>query len=182
MAMFGSKRDAAFVRGVNREMIHRIVDTEIALYKLSPADTKTNIYGESSNKIYYSPIRIHSLITEDESSINGTDFGDVDTTKTIKFAFLRDDLVDIDLVIEISDIIKHHNLYFEVDNVITNSYWFGRDPDTLIGQVEGEFEGFGMNVSVIVEAHMTAISNLNIQETRSGNNSFTTNTSLPRNL
>lgn len=182
MAMFGSKRDAAFIRGINREMIHRIVDTEIALYKLSPIDTQTNIYGESSNKIYYSPIRIHALITEDDTSVSDTDFGDIDTKKTIKFAFLRDDLVDIDLVIEISDIIKHHNLFFEVNNIISNSYWFGRDPDNLIGQVEGEFADFGMNVSVIAEAHLTSISNLNIQETRSGNNSFTNNIMIPRNL
>ena len=69
MALFGSARDASLIRSVNRELINEFIDTEVALYKLSLGDSATNIYDESDSKVYYSPMRINSLIQK------GTDLG-----------------------------------------------------------------------------------------------------------
>ena len=53
MALFGSGRDASFVRGINKEIVNKYVDTEVEIYKLSLEDTVSNIYDESSEKYYF---------------------------------------------------------------------------------------------------------------------------------
>ena len=58
MAVFGSERDASLIKRLNRELINEIIDIEIAFYKLSLDDTEANMYDESDNKVYYSPVRI----------------------------------------------------------------------------------------------------------------------------
>ena len=35
MALFGSSRDASLIKSINRELINRFIDTEVAFYKLS---------------------------------------------------------------------------------------------------------------------------------------------------
>lgn len=180
MPLFGSSRDASFIRLINREMIQRISGIEVAIYKLAVSETLHNIYDETTKKMYYNPIRMHAIITEDDVEWSVTDIGNAEGSKTIKFAFLRDDLVDIDLVLEVSDIIKYDNKFFTVDNVIDSRYWWGRNPSTLIGQVESEYSDFGYSVSIIAAAHMTSISNLNIVDTLSGVNAI--KKVIPRNL
>ena len=54
MALFGSARDANLIRSVNRELINKYIDTEVGFYKLNIEATKTNIYDESDDKVYYS--------------------------------------------------------------------------------------------------------------------------------
>lgn len=101
----------------------------------------------------------------------------------VTFNFLRDDLRDIDLVIEEGDIIKFNEKYFEVDNAVQNQYWFGRNPDTLLITTEGRSNyGFGYNVSVKCSTHQTRISTLNLVPFRTGLNTIKTNHNLPRNL
>ena len=51
MALFGSARDASLVRHLNRELINELIDMEIGFYKLSPQDSRVNIYDETENKI-----------------------------------------------------------------------------------------------------------------------------------
>ena len=179
MPLFGSGRDASFMRRISREMMQRIVGIEIALYKLVIADMEANIYGETSSKIYENPRRVHAIVTSDSSVGINTDTGELDTEKSIEFAFLRDDLVDINTMIERSDIIGWDGAYYQVDHVSSTNYWWGRNPDTLIGHQEQEFREFGYSIGVVVETHMTSISNLNLVDERSGINNPTKQVKLP---
>ena len=45
MPLFHGTRDAGLVHKFNMELIADIIDTEVAVYKLSLEDTKTNIYN-----------------------------------------------------------------------------------------------------------------------------------------
>ena len=96
MALFGSARDASLVRSVNRELINNFVDMEVAFYKLVLEDSRANIYDESDNKVYYSPMRIPCLIEKGEKNYVGDDAG-YDSTRTGEFNFLREDLKDKNL-------------------------------------------------------------------------------------
>ena len=62
MPLFHGQRDAGLVHRFNMELIADIIDTEVAVYKLSIEDTKTNLYNESDKKVYYSPIKVPALI------------------------------------------------------------------------------------------------------------------------
>jgi hypothetical protein len=105
MALFGSARDASLVRSVNRELINRYIDTEVALYKLDLKSTKSNLYGESDNKVYFKKLKMPCLALKETRSAIADEYG-LDYTRTGTFAFLRDDLKDKNIITEEGDVIE----------------------------------------------------------------------------
>ena len=178
MALFGSARDASLVRSINRELINDFIDMEVAFYKLSLEDTRSNMYDESDSKVYYQPMRINCLIEKGEKNYVGEDAG-YDSTREGFFNFLRDDLKDKNIIIEEGDIIEYDNEFYEIDGVGSSQYWTGRNPATDIGFVKGDRDEFGLSVAIKVTAHVTRRNRLNIQEVRSGINKPSI---IPRNL
>ena len=75
MALFGSARDANLIRSVNRELINKYIDTEVGFYKLNLESTKTNLYDESDNKVYYGVMKINSIILRETRTQQADDFG-----------------------------------------------------------------------------------------------------------
>jgi hypothetical protein len=178
----GTTRDSLLIKHVSKELMHRLISVEVALYKLSLDETNFTIYQESSKKVYQQPVRVFSLVNKEDMNMNDVDTG-LDVTHIVNFAFLRDDLKDIDFVLEVGDIIKFDERYYEVDNTNAIQYWFGRDPDTLPITTEGRSNyQFGYSVSVKCQAHLTRISQLNLVDVRSGINNPKITHSVPRNL
>lgn len=183
MPLYGGPRDRALIRRINNELLQKIIGVEVAVYKLAVSEMDHNIYGESSEKRYYDPIRVHALVRRDDSIMNLAETGEITKDKNLTIGFLRDELVNLNLVMDISDIIEWDGGYYQVDNVRNSSgLWWGRNPSTSIPIEEGDSGDHGYAVSVIVEAHRTSMANLNLVETRSGNNSLTSKSKLPRNL
>ena len=180
MALFGSARDMSLFRSVNRELINRLIDTEVLLYKLNLESTDSNLYGEADRKSYYQPVRMHCLIARDSRTSSGDDYG-IDTQRTATFAFFKPDLEDKNVVIQIGDILQWDGEHYEIDNQ-TNAqdYIAGKDPLTDLGVTTGERGSFGMDISVIVEAHATRINAINIIPVRTGVNM--NQAKKPRNL
>lgn len=182
MPLFGGRRDSAFIRRVNNEILQKVVGVEVAVYKLAVDDTESNIYGESSKKVYYNPVRLHALVRRDDTiSVNG-ETGEIDKNKNVSIALLRDELIKKNVVIEISDIIVWDDDYYQVDNVKASTYWWGRNPASSIPVQEGDVNYHGYAISIVAECHLTSIGNLNIVDTRSGINSITTKSGLMKNL
>ena len=170
MALFGSARDASLIRSINRELINRYVDVELLWYHIVLNETRENIYGEVVNgKTYYQPVKLHALIDRQPLDVAADDFG-IEGTRNATFAFLRDDLVDIDVVPEIGDIFEYNNEYYEIDVVSSGDYWSGRNPSTLLGFTDGAIGEFGYNVAVICETHVTRRNKVDLVQVRSGIN------------
>jgi hypothetical protein len=179
MALFGGRRDVSLIKSINRELVNRYIDTEVVLYKLNLQSTKTNIYNESNNKFYYQPVRLHSLITRDARSSTSDDYG-IDTARTAQFAFFKPELAERDVVLEVGDVIYHDAKYYEIDNLsYAQEYFAGKDELTDLGYTQSERGGFGLDISVIAEAHITRMNMTQIEPVRSGINK--TN-QVPRNL
>ena len=194
MAFIGSERDASLVKRLNQELINKIIDIEVAFYKLSLDDTQANMYDEADNKVYHSPMRINALVQKDEKSYTGDEAG-YDVTRTATFGFFREDLKTDNIIIEEGDVIEYDNEFYEVDGVGASQYWTGRNPNTDLGVVMGNLgqnqkisrdgigimnnNEFGLSVAISVTAHVTRRNRLNIQEVRSGVNKPN---SIPRNL
>lgn len=176
MALFGSSRDVSLFRLINRELLHRIIDVEVLVYKLNMNSTTMNVYDETTNKVYEVPVLVHSLITIDDQAWNSDDYT-ADITQTAAFAFLRDDLVDLNIPIEVGDVIEFKSRFFEIDSIVENQNVVGKDPDSWFG---GNTHGY--NVSIVCQAHMTRQSKLDIVETRFGNSITTKDYTLPSNL
>jgi hypothetical protein len=178
MALFGSARDANLIRSVNRELINKYIDTEVGFYKLNLESTKTNLYDESDNKVYYSVMKINSIILRETRTQQADDFG-IDYTRPVTFGFVRDDLKDKNIIIETGDVIEYNGEYHEVDNVSSSEFFAGKNPSRDLGFNLGERNEFGYSVSVVAEAHVTRRNRLNIEEVRSGINKPN---NIPRNL
>jgi hypothetical protein len=162
--------------------MHRFISIECALYKLALPEMEVNLYNESHKKIYYNPVRLFCLVNKDDATFNDVDTG-LDTTQTLQFKFLRDDLKDINVVLSEGDIIKYDEKYYEVDNIKEQQYWMGRNDETLPIEVEGRSNSsFGFNISIIAETHLTRMSQLNLVEVRSGVNSINVMRTFPKNL
>ena len=176
MALFGGQRDVSLFRSVNRELLHRIIDTEVLIYTLNLNATETNIYEETDKKVYNTPTLIHCLVTLENEQWNSDDFGS-DISQLGTFAFLRDDLVDNDVPVHVGDIIEYRSRFFEIDSVYDNQTVVGKDPESSFNIYE-----HGYNVSITCTAHMTRQSKLNIVKTRFGNSVTTKDNRLPNNL
>lgn len=176
MALFGGQRDVSLFRSVNRELLHRVVDTEVLIYTMNLNSTQVNIYDETETKVYNQPVLMYCLVTLDNEQWNADDYGP-DITQTALFSFLKDDLVDNDIPIQVGDVIEYKSRFFEIDSYYDNQYVVGKDPDN-------EFAGnsHGYNVSISCAAHMTRQSKLNIVKTRFGNSVSIKDTQLPPNL
>ena len=182
MPLYSRRRDRLFLRRINEELLQKIIGVEVAIYKHAIQEMNPNIYGESSEKVYYNPVRVHALVTNDDSILSVNEAGQLSKDKTLSIAFLRDELEDLGLVVEISDIMVWDDGYYQVDNVRNSNYWWGRNPASSIPVQEGDSASHGYAVSVIAEVHRTDITNLNLVETRSGTNKISTKSKLPRNL
>ena len=172
MALFGGSRDVSLFRKLNRELIGNIMSQEIVFYKCDVIETKTNMYGEaSSGRVFGQPILLNSVIeVGDQTAPIQDDL--VGFNWPVTFKFLRDDLVDANLVPEIGDYIMWQNAYWEIDNENMVQFFTGKDPDYPYYDDNGNnplnpgLQNFGYNVSVICIAHYVPADRVGIDKQR----------------
>jgi len=149
--IFGSNNDFKLFNRINREFLGNIVEQEVLYYKFSLEETSANIYGESAEKKYWTPVKLYCLITRGDQVITTDNFGP-DLNREASFAFLRQDLVDTTVVPEVGDIVMWHEDYYEVDIVRENQLFLGKDNSYNLTDYGSQF---GASVSIIVDTHMT---------------------------
>lgn len=160
--IFGSKNDFNLFVGINRELLSDVVEQDILYYKISLEDTQVNIYGEGMEKIYWSPLKLNCLITRGDQVVTSDDFGP-DLTRDASFAFLREDLVDVNTVPEVGDIIMWHENYYEVDLVKENQLFLGKDNSYNLTDYGSKF---GSSISIICQCHLTRGDRVGITQQR----------------
>ena len=168
MALFGSSRDISMFRKVNRELLGDIITQQLAVYKYALDKTKVNMYGEASDGRWFNgPTLLNALITIENKTDGTSDLG-VDFNWSIKIAFLKDDLLDANLVVEIGDVLLYQESYFEVDVATDTQYFVGKDPQYPYNTnpLNPGLENFGYNVSLICEAHYIPVDRVNIIKQR----------------
>ena len=159
--LFGSNRDFNLLVNINRELLKDIVEQEILLYKLSIADTSTNLYGEALEKTFLEPVVLNCLITRGDQVIEIDEFGP-DLGREASFALLRRDLEDINLVPEVGDIVMWHEDYYEVDTVKENQLFYGRNNNYNIARTAG----YGESISLVLDCHLTRADRVGIARQR----------------
>ena len=148
MARFTLPKDIKFFESISRELVDAVIETPVVLFKLIIGKSKTNIYGESLSKTYYTGVTSNALIERDTTTTTYEGFGP-DTTQTVQFKFNKFTLKESGYYPEIGDLIYHNNAYFEIDNIME---------DQMIGGQS--FNRF----SIICSTIMTRISNIQIEE------------------
>ena len=170
MALFGKIRDIQLFHQINDELLKDIIQTEVAYYKFALEQTTSNVYGESMGKNYYEPIKIACLIERQDQAWASDDFGS-DVNQSIDFRFVKDELIEINLIPEVGDLILFRNNFYEIDAKIENQLIMGRDKDYAISTETMEF---GESFSILVGAHISRVEKLNLIPLRSGKYPTTT--------
>lgn len=158
MALYGGIRARSFFRHHSRQLVNRIIAEEVLYYKLSLSETKYNIYGESKNKMYQQPLLVACLYLVQEQTSDDATYGK-SKAQLADFRFLRDDLIDINLVPEAGDIIYWQESYYEVDLVVENQRVMGKNPEYSL---QSDLEKYGESWSMICKTHLTGLNKLNI--------------------
>lgn len=141
-----SRRDVRFMNSLNGELMLNIIEQIIVVYKINSNQTKSTIYGEAMNKVYYSGVETSCLVESDPQSTSYEGFGP-DVKKGTIFRFHQKLCETKDIYPEIGDIVMWENTFFEISNIVENQF--------LGGQPE-------KNYSLLCNAHMARKSKLNI--------------------
>jgi hypothetical protein len=168
MALFGSARDASVFRHVNRELLWDIITQQCSFYKFNLGETIVNIYGEASKEKYYNgPTLLNCLVDRNDQEYAENDYG-IDFNWQVQFAFLKDDLVDANLVPEIGDVVLYNENYYEVNSLISNQFVVGKNPDfpNEANPLNPGLSNFGYDVSLIVKTHIIPADKVGITRER----------------
>lgn len=171
-AMYAGRRDVSMFRGVNRELIKKVIQSEVDILKVSVEESKTNLYGESLKKTYYQDIRLACMIKLEPQDVKYDGHGG-DVSQLCRFAFLRDDLMKANIFVQIGDIIDWNGNIWEIDKVQNSNLLMNRNPDynkTIDTYEYNDLDNhkFGWNISVICETHATRLTRAGLQNTYSG--------------
>ena len=146
-----STRDLNLINSLNGELMGDIIENIIDIFKISPSETKTNIYGETAaetGKWYFPAIKISALVERSDMTAEYDDFGP-SRNQTHIFKMREKMLRQLEFYPEIGDVIYWNDRYYEVDNVVQEQL--------LGGQSEKSH-------SIICNAHYTKITSLNVLE------------------
>ena len=161
MALFGGSRDISLFRHINKELINNIIQQSVGYYKINLDKTSSNLYGESLTKSYNNPILVNCLIERNAQSWTETEFG-ADVTREINVRFLRDILVDIQLVPEVGDVMLWQENYYELSGIVENQFVVGKDPSYAYDDTTD----FGSSISIIVNAQYIRPEKLGLKQER----------------
>jgi hypothetical protein len=162
MALYGGSRDISLFRHINKELINNIIEQQVGYYKIALDKTISNLYGESSNKTYNDPILVNCLIERTAQEWVETDFG-TNVSRIITVRFLRDILVDIQLVPEVGDVVLWQENYYEINALVENQLIVGKDPSYSYSDDNNDF---GSSLSIIVTAQYIRPEKLGLNQER----------------
>jgi hypothetical protein len=165
MSLFGTSRDFSLIRHINRELINNIIEQQVGYYKIDLEKTTSNIYGESNGKkIYNDPVLINCLIERTPPTWGTDEFGP-DVSQDLVVRFFKDDLsgnslstelgpdgrgFTYNIVPEVGDVILWHENFYELDSIVENQLFVGKDPNYSYSVNN---ENFGNSISIICNAH-----------------------------
>jgi hypothetical protein len=148
MPLFLSENDMNFIHGINRELVNEVIETPVILYAVDESQTTSNLYNESTDKVYKVGIEVNALISHDDQTTQEDGFGP-NVFQNVLVSFHRETLREKNFYPERGDLVKWNDAYYELNNVIDNQLLAGR---------------VGLPHSVVCAAHMTGRSTITIRQ------------------
>jgi hypothetical protein len=162
MPLYGGNRDIGFFKGLNKELLHKIIEQQVGYYKPKLEESTTNVYGEALNKFWIGPVLIKCLIDRGDFEWSTDEFGP-DNKRSFSFRFLKDDLINVNVVPEVGDVVLWNEGYFEVNALNENQLIVGKDPDYAYSD---NVTNHGSSLSIILQAHYARPEKLGIKQDR----------------
>jgi len=131
--LFLGKKERDLVKQVNDELIERVIGQEVIYYPISVENTNFHpLYGESVEKNFLNPIRVHALVTWEGYTTTVSSLG-IDKRLSIVVKFHRRRLTeDQNLYVREGDFVLYGQDFFEI---MTTNY-----PKQIFGQAWAGWE------------------------------------------
>ena len=112
--LFVTNREIDLINDITKELIKDVVGQEVIYYAISEELTEINLYNESDEKIFETPISIETLVEfKGESSVTTTKFG-LDSIYDITVFFHKKDLTDKNIILREGDFIQYGKRFYEI--------------------------------------------------------------------
>ena len=111
LAQTGSYQDDSLITTANAKVYY---------YKIDLYNTKTNIYGESTEKWYYPPYTLNCNVERSDITFTDTEYG-VDENQTINVFVTTDELYKNNITPEVGDIFVDAGRKFSCENNLVKS-------------------------------------------------------------
>jgi len=121
MPRFLTERDYRFIHTVSDELVNKVVDTSVRIYRANLAEMSDDIYGENINKTYLEPVEVKCLMNHDSPSETFSEIGVSETSKTT-FALKQNIFEQLGWLPMVGDYVEWNNFYYEVINTKVNQY------------------------------------------------------------
>jgi hypothetical protein len=121
MSLFIPPRDFEFFKGINKELIGKIIDTYFTLYQVNVAVSENNLYGEDKNKTYFPGIKINGFINKHGTDAEETELG-TNVKQLLDLGVAIADLLELKVLPEVGDIVEWNNNYYEIHNTNENHF------------------------------------------------------------
>ena len=126
-----SRRDMNLLWSVNAELMGDIIECVVQVFKISPEQTNTNIYGESKSetgKVFFPGIDLTARVQTEDLSSENKGFGP-DRKQDVVFMFTVRDCITTNYYAQIGDLVFWNMRYYEVNNVLSDQQLLGGHPD-----------------------------------------------------
>ena len=149
MARFVTQRDFEFIQHITRELIDDTMDVGVILYKIVVGSAVVNIYGESSTKPRYTPVKVNAIVKYYKNTLEKDEGFGVNQDQQVEFRFARRMLQEVSTYPEIGDVVGYNNHYYELHNITETQLIAGKP---------------GFNTAIICMAHLTRRTSIDIEE------------------
>ena len=120
MPIFYRERDINTLRLISKELVQKVIDTEVVYFKINTEQTQINIYGQAvkgskGGKKIYPAIKLHALIQHEKQVYEYIE--SIRVVRNIRFKFLISTLTDHNVYPQIGDIIGWSRQYYQITSV-----------------------------------------------------------------
>ena len=122
---FITSREMDFIDDIVKEFIQDVVQQEVNYYALSLPHTRVNVYRESVEKVWASPIKINALVLYENTGVRTTSMG-LDSQYRVDVHFHDAELVERNVDPREGDMIEFGSMYYEIASVTRPQLVYGQ--------------------------------------------------------
>jgi hypothetical protein len=132
--LFTGEKERNLVKQVNDELIERVIGQQVLYYSIDVEKSNFHpLYGETINKTFLPPIRVHALVKFDGIKTTADDSFGLDKSTKLEIHFHKKRLTDDqNLYVREGDFVMYGDTFYEI--VLLS------EPKRLFGQIENRFE------------------------------------------
>lgn len=126
MPLFNTKRDIKLFNRLNKQLIGQFIDTTVIYLQLDAQKMRSNVYGQSTKKIYKESKQLRAMITRESLTLTTEDIGLVNKERNIVVSFNNAMLEQFSVKPKQSDIIQFNDGDYIIVQVTQPRYMGGQ--------------------------------------------------------